>query len=611
MEYPFSFQSYESRSLPFSAQRLVNMFYELGVPGTKSQGILYNRPGKTLFATVGSGPHRGTETMKGLPFVVSGQEVYTVDAAGVSTLLGALAGTDIVNMANNGSQVAIVAGTDGYIAVPFLERTTALTVAGSASDVVITVASRTGVKVDDNITITLDSGTDVTTVVALEGDTDLTVGAVSTDTVLTVTSEAGMTVADSISIALDSGGTHTTTIASLGPLTINDQMPSAAAIGSIVTFSNSGTIKLTVALTGAATIGNAVVTSEPTLRQITDSNFPDVSSVTYQDNFFIWSVAETGQIQLSPLLDGLGPYDPLDVATAETAPDNLVAVFADHDDLFLMGEDTIEPWYNSGDVDTPFIPRGGTVMEVGLVARDSVVKLDNSIFWLGNAGERGGLTVWRASGYTPTRVSTHALETKWEKEGDVSGSHGFSFRLEGHDFYALTIPTLGTFVYDASTNLWCEWEENGKTGFDAIGFTDSYNKKLVGSGTDGKMFDLSVDVYTDNGEEVIREATSPPLSTESNNRARHNFARIDLETGVGLTTGQGIDPIISICWANEDGVSFGNWKEMSMGRLGKRKLRAYLRRLGIARSRTYKIRMSDPVKTAVLGAYADLEEGTS
>lgn len=466
-EYPFAFQSYQSRSLPYSAQRLVNMFYEIGVPGTKSQGILFNRPGKTLFGEVGTGPVRGIETMKGVPYVVSGQEVYTIASDGSGTLIGTLPGTDKVNMSNNGTQVAIVTGTDGYIA------------------------------------------------------------------------------------------------------------------------------------------------TESSVVQITDVNFPDVSSVTYQDGYFIWTIADTSQFQLSPLNDGTGPYDPLDVATAEVSPDNLVAAFADHDDLFLMGVDTIEPWYNSGDADTPFVPQGGAVMEVGLAARDTVVKLDNTIFWLGNGGERGGLTVWRASGYAPSRISTHALEKKWEEVGDVSLSNAFSFRLEGHDFYVLTIQGNGTFIYDASTNFWCEWEERDKTSFDAVGFTDSFNKKIIGSATDGKLYSLSVDIYTDEGDLVLRNAVSPPLATPNNYRARHNFVRIDLETGVGLTTGQGSDPVIDIRWSNEDGEKFGNWHQMSMGKIGETKRRAFIRRLGYARSRTYEIRISDPVKTAILGAYVDMIEGTS
>jgi hypothetical protein len=243
------------------------------------------------------------------------------------------------------------------------------------------------------------------------------------------------------------------------------------------------------------------------------------------------------------------------------------------------------------------------------VARDTVTKLDNSIFWLGNAGERGGLTVWRASGYTPVRISTHALEKKWEDVGDASLSTAFSFRLEGHDLYVMTVPGAGTFIYDASTNFWCEWEERNEDDFNAIGFTDSFNKKIIGSAADGKLHSLSVDTYTDEGDLVLRRAVSPPLATDNNEFARHNFVRIDLETGVGLTTGQGNDPVIQIRWSNEDGERFGNWHDMSMGKIGETKRRAYIRRLGVARSRIYEIRISDPVKTAILGAYVDMTKG--
>jgi hypothetical protein len=344
--------------------------------------------------------------------------------------------------------------------------------------------------------------------------------------------------------------------------------------------------------------------------QITDANFPLVSSVTYQAGYFIWSIANSGEIQISPLNDGFGPYDPLDRATSEFNPDNLLAVFSDHDDLFLMGEDTIEPWYNTGAVDFPFQRNLGSVMEVGLSSRDTVAKADNSIFWLGKSGERGGQQVWRANGYTPVRVSTHALEKKWEEvtPGDIEGSHAISFRIEGHEFYVLTIPNLGTYVYDASTGMWCEWEQKDKAGWDVVGFTDAFGLRLFGSLTDGRVLKASVDVYADDGAPIEWEATTPPVSTENNELARHDFVRIDVETGVGLTANQGSDPKMSIRWS-DNGVDFNNWKELSMGKKGARGIRAFLRRLGISRSRTYQIRGSDPVKTAILGAYVKIQQG--
>lgn len=462
-EVPIAFESYQSRSAPFSAQRLVNLYWESPPQIPKSPGILFKRPAKTTFATVGSGNIRGIHTMKGVPFIVSGEEIYTLNSDATSTLLGTVPGTDFVDMDDNGEEVAIAAEGNGYIA-----------------------------------------------------------------TLLTVT-------------------------------------------------------------------------------QITDVSFRQVSSVVYQDSFFIWTEAGTGRFFKSAALDGF-TYDALEFATAEFAPDNLVKAFSDHDDLFLLGKDTIEPWDNAGTADFPFIAIGGAVMEVGLLARDTVEKLDNSIVWLGSS-ERGGRIVWRANGYTPQRISTHALESKWDEVTDPEDAYSISFEIEGHAFYVLTFPSTGTYVYDAATNLWCEWIVEGQSDWSAIGFSNAFGKRLVGDPRSNIIHSLAVDVFSDDGADIRWEATSPPLFTENNELARHHFVRIDMEAGVGLTSGQGSDPQIFLEWSDEDAETFGNKHLLNVGKQGKKKTRVFKRKLGIARSRIYRISGTDPVKTAILGGYADVRPG--
>lgn len=462
-ELPFAFQSYQSRSLPFSAQRLINLYWENGPQAGKTQGILFKRPGQSTFATIGDGPIRGIHTMKGTPFVVSGQEIYTVDSSGTGTLLGTVAGTDLVDMDNNGTQVAIVADNKGYIA------------------------------------------------------------------------------------------------------------------------------------------------TTSTVQAITDADFRTPTSVVYQDSYFIWTEADSARFFISAAFDGLA-YDALDFATAEYGPDNLVKVFSDHDDLLNFGMDTIEPWFANGSVDFPFSQQPGTAMEVGLLARDTVQKIDNSIFWLGS-DRRGGRTVWRAAGYTPQRVSTHALESKWDTISNPENAYAFTFRMEGHAFYVLTFPDVGTYVYDASTGLWSEWQTFGKEDWSAVGFSNAYGKRIIGDRRSNKLYEIDPSFLDDAGDVLRWEATSPPVPSENNELIRHNFIRIDIEPGVGLESGQGSDPQIWLEWSDEDGARFSNKHLLSIGKSGETKKRVYKRRLGLARSRIYRISGSDPVKTAILGGYLDVTGG--
>jgi hypothetical protein len=401
--------------------------------------------------------------MKGVPFVVVGEEIYTIDSGGSGTLLGSLPGTDLVDMDDNGTQVAIASEGLGYIA------------------------------------------------------------------------------------------------------------------------------------------------TTSSVQVITDSDFRTVSSVVYQDSLFIWTEANSGRFFLSAAFDGL-TYDALDFATAEYAPDNVVKVFSDHDDLLLFGKDTIEPWSNIGATDFPFTQNPGTALEVGLLGRDTAQKIDNSLMWF-SSDERAGRTVQRLSGYTAVRVSTHALESKWDEIANPENAYAFTFRMEGHAFYVLVFPDEGTFVFDASTGMWCEWQTFGFDDWSVIGFSNAYNKRLVGDRRSNKIYEIGIDFLDDVGNTIRWEATSPPIASPNNELTRHNMIRIDMETGVGLESGQGSNPQMWLEWSNEDGSRYENKHLLDIGKVGDTKKRVFKRRNGIARSRTYRISGSDPVKIAILGAYIDVQGG--
>jgi hypothetical protein len=116
MRIPFATQSYKSPSLPISAQRVVNMYAEKQPPDAKTDVAVFGHPGILHFATCGTGPVRGMHKMGGLAYVVSGQRLYSVSSVGVETDLGgSISGTGPVSMDDNGTQLVITNGTNGYL----------------------------------------------------------------------------------------------------------------------------------------------------------------------------------------------------------------------------------------------------------------------------------------------------------------------------------------------------------------------------------------------------------------------------------------------------------------------------------------------------------------
>lgn len=119
MKLPLLGQSGEDRFDDNSSQ-LTQNWYIHTASGGKSKLALYPTPGETLFADIGTGPIRGEINYNGIYFIASGNKFYEVNASGASIERGTLntssgrCGLDH-NGANNGQQICIVDGTNGYI----------------------------------------------------------------------------------------------------------------------------------------------------------------------------------------------------------------------------------------------------------------------------------------------------------------------------------------------------------------------------------------------------------------------------------------------------------------------------------------------------------------
>ena len=272
--------------------------------------------------------------------------------------------------------------------------------------------------------------------------------------------------------------------------------------------------------------------------QITDPDFPGAVTVGYLDGYFVFNEPSSQRVWVTSLLDGLS-VDPLDFASAEGSPDGLVAVIVDHREAWLFGSDSVEVWYDAGNVDFPLARIQGAFNEIGCVAAYSVAKLDNGLFWLGTDARGQGI-VYRANGYTGVRVSTHAIEYAIAQYGNISDALAYTYQQEGHAFYVLTFPSANaTWVYDVSTQAWHE-----RAGFDNGAFMrhrsncqcNFEGNILVGDFQNGNVYKFNLDVYADNGgvQKWLRSWRALPTGTNNLKRTSQHSLQLDAETGVGL-----------------------------------------------------------------------------
>jgi len=239
------------------------------------------------------------------------------------------------------------------------------------------------------------------------------------------------------------------------------------------------------------------------------------NTVTHQDGYFIFNRQSTGQFFLSNLLST--EFDALDYATAESSPDDTMAIISDQRALWLFGTNSTEIWYNAGG-DFPFQRMQGAYIEKGIASPYSAAKLDNGIFFLGADG-----IAYRTNGYTLQRISTHDIEYDY-LSGSISDAYAYAYSEHGHSFYVLTIPAKqATIVYDVASGLWHNRSHSVHGRHNAQGYAYCYGKHIIGDYQSGNIFALDDKAYTDNGDMIVREAVAPVMHNNNNPVSMYGF----------------------------------------------------------------------------------------
>jgi len=337
---------------------------------------------------------------------------------------------------------------------------------------------------------------------------------------------------------------------------------------------------------------------------VADVDFPAFPvGVCILDQTFV--VVEGGTQRFWISVDGT-TWDSADFASAEAAPDNLIGCAVDHQELFLGGEKTCEIWYNSGDASFTFARRA--VIETGLAGRASICKADNSLFFLGSEG-----VVWRLNAYTPVRVSTHAIETAIRAMGAFDDCMMWAQKDEGHVFIWLQFPGGDqTWVFDVASGFWHRRAYRNTISGElerhrANCYVEFNGRHIVGDYEDGRLYDLSLDIYDDDGDPMPSIRVCRSLGgSDTDTTVAHASLAIKFETGVGLETGQGSDPQAMLKWSDDSGHTWSNPVWRSMGQLGEYDYVTKWNRLGSVRSpnsRVYWVEITDPVKRVITDAY--------
>jgi hypothetical protein len=340
-------------------------------------------------------------------------------------------------------------------------------------------------------------------------------------------------------------------------------------------------------------------------QKVVTAGLPSAKTVTFVSGYFIVNEVNSGRFHTSALFNGLA-WDALDFATAESSPDNLLRVINISGELWLFGERTTEIWATNGSQFFPFSLVQGAVLDAGVSGSFALDAVDNTAIWVGGDSKGSGI-IYRGNGFSPQRISDEATEYRLQQATDPSSFKCFSYQEQGHTFFVVTGGGMETAIcYDINTNMVHERAYLNEDGVYeqplAIDHIFAFNKHLVFDRNSSKVYEQSLNYYSDNGEEIPRDRIFTHIS-EENQRIKFKNLTIGFEVGLGNQNEPGKNPQAVLSLSNDGGKTFGLPRPVSIGMVGQYGLRANWDRLGQARIRTFRVRVTDPVRVAITGAY--------
>ena len=345
---------------------------------------------------------------------------------------------------------------------------------------------------------------------------------------------------------------------------------------------------------------------------ITSPGFPNgANTVTFVSGYFVVEQPGSQYFWVSNLYDG-STWNALAFASAAQYSDNIKAVDNLIGNLVLFSEKHTEFWQNVGSTPEPFAPIISATSEFGIAAIYSRAHVNQTICFLA-MNPQGAPQVVQITGYNMAVISTPDLDYIMYQMGNVSDAVAISYVVNGHPMYQITFPTADrSFMYDTSTGLWSEMQTGLTTKY-ATRHIAQYSTYFAGitvvsENNSGRVHKFDTGAYTDNGTTILREVITRHGSNQFNNFTIDELY-LDMETGVGLTTGQGSVPYLMLDVSKDNGRTYSTPRQLSLGSLGTYRTRVVTRRFGSSRDFVFRLRLTDPIQFTITDGAVTIREG--
>jgi len=379
----------------------------------------------------------------------------------------------------------------------------------------------------------------------------------------------------------------------------------------ICDFANNGT--QLVITTGSTAYMYTVATT--TLDEITDPDLTNPTTVGYLNAQFIFDnnseTSKRGEFVTSQVLTTLTPdnfVQRLDFAVGNAHPDAISSIKIYNGTVLFFGPDGIEPWWNSGVGNPPFDAIQSAFRPYGLISPDAIDITDEFIYFVDDQR-----IPRRMFGLQVSNIGNPALAAEWGKYVRVDDAVGFAYILDQRNYFQINFPTANrSWLYHEQSNSWYQLSfgtDDQRHRGQAHEFV--YGKNIIQDYSNGKLYELDFDTFTDNGEVIQRRRTTAVihggLYGEPGKEIFFDQVQFVIQTGVGLATGP--DPRVMIRSSDDGGRTWTAEQWHSLGVGGAYQTKVELDQQGSAFARVYELTYSEPTPFSLIDAQAELRFG--
>lgn len=198
-------------------------------------------------------------------------------------------------------------------------------------------------------------------------------------------------------------------------------------------------------------------------------------------------------------INDLTTWNAANAIQAQMYPDAIQYVFRQLNYVVVVKQGTTEAFFDAGNATgSPLQSAPNAFVPFGNRTARTLQLNEDTAFWV-NGGGTTGITVFMLENMKPQIISTPPVE-RFLQQSTFNTVYSFSFRLDGHRFYGLTLKDMNTtLVYDASTEEWYHWTDWQGNYLPFVASTFTANGQPIFQDEQGNIQEMEGTFYIDNG----------------------------------------------------------------------------------------------------------------